>query len=324
MLWLLDALERDPRADAAIDKLTQGRARALPAGPGPRRVARRVARPSRAPLSWSRCRSAAGCPPPCSTCGAGRTRRGRPPGPGVGLAAAGPAALAGAADWAVSCTGGGARVGLVHAVANTAAVGPYGASLLCRLTGRATAGPRLRLPRADGGRPGRHAGRPPRLPAGFQEPATPKRYRTSSARGWHRVGTVDEAPRRPARAARCRGRRCRSWWCARPAAPSTCTGRPVQSSGGPAVRGHGRRQVCRDVPGTAKRLPGPRTAGTSGAPPLRLSLPSTPVPPRDAWRLGQRGEGEMAGPTIERPGRRSGQERTRSWHGIWTAVPRAA
>ncbi|MFJ4844608.1 MULTISPECIES: Rieske 2Fe-2S domain-containing protein [unclassified Streptomyces] len=53
----------------------------------------------------------------------------------VGLVAAGPAALAGWVDWAEQRPRQ-ARVGLVHAVANLAAVTAYAGSLTARLTGR--------------------------------------------------------------------------------------------------------------------------------------------------------------------------------------------
>jgi nitrite reductase/ring-hydroxylating ferredoxin subunit/uncharacterized membrane protein len=57
---------------------------------------------------------------------------------GVGIAAALPTAASGSADWADSTLGDEQvrRVGFVHAVANTAALGLYGASLLARRRGR--------------------------------------------------------------------------------------------------------------------------------------------------------------------------------------------
>jgi nitrite reductase/ring-hydroxylating ferredoxin subunit/uncharacterized membrane protein len=54
---------------------------------------------------------------------------------GTGLAGAVPAAVSGWTDWA-EMRPAQARVGLVHALANSAAVGLYGASLVCRLRGR--------------------------------------------------------------------------------------------------------------------------------------------------------------------------------------------
>jgi uncharacterized membrane protein len=52
----------------------------------------------------------------------------------VGLGGAGLAAVAGLADWSLT-TGKARRVGLVHALLNTAVVGLYGASMLSRVTG---------------------------------------------------------------------------------------------------------------------------------------------------------------------------------------------
>jgi uncharacterized membrane protein len=53
----------------------------------------------------------------------------------LGLAAAIPTALTGAAEW-VTTTGPDRRVGLVHALANLSAFGLYGASLVARRRGR--------------------------------------------------------------------------------------------------------------------------------------------------------------------------------------------
>ncbi|WP_189980576.1 Rieske (2Fe-2S) protein [Streptomyces capoamus] len=58
---------------------------------------------------------------------------------GLGTAAAAPAALSGAVDWA-ELRPRQQRVGLVHALANTAAVGLYAASLACRARGAKGAG----------------------------------------------------------------------------------------------------------------------------------------------------------------------------------------
>ena len=57
---------------------------------------------------------------------------------GVGIAAAVPTAASGSSDWADSTVGDAQvrRVGLVHAAANVAALGLYGASLLARRRGR--------------------------------------------------------------------------------------------------------------------------------------------------------------------------------------------
>jgi uncharacterized membrane protein len=57
----------------------------------------------------------------------------------VGLGGAGLAAVAGLADWSLT-TGKARRVGLVHALLNTAVVGLYGASMLSRVTGHRTIG----------------------------------------------------------------------------------------------------------------------------------------------------------------------------------------
>jgi uncharacterized membrane protein len=63
---------------------------------------------------------------------------------GLGIAAAVPTALAGVADWRTT-TGRSRRVGVVHAVANSAALAIYCASLLARVRGRHRAGAALGL-----------------------------------------------------------------------------------------------------------------------------------------------------------------------------------
>lgn len=189
MLWLLDALERDPRADAAIDKLTKG-VRALPLGRARDALHGRWLGHPVHPLmvqvpvgSWM---SAA-----VLDLWPGRTREAGLL-VGVGLAAAGPAALAGAVDWA-ELHRPQTRVGLVHAVANTAAVGLYGASLLCRLTGRATAGRAygfLGLTAVGlGGMLGGHLAYRQASGANHAEEVP-----HVVGEGWHRIGTVDEFP----------------------------------------------------------------------------------------------------------------------------------
>ncbi|MDI6102810.1 Rieske (2Fe-2S) protein [Actinoplanes sp. NEAU-A12] len=60
----------------------------------------------------------------------------------AGLAGVAPAVMAGLVDWS-EMTKDRRRVGLVHAAANTVAVGLYAGSLVARLTGRATAGKAL-------------------------------------------------------------------------------------------------------------------------------------------------------------------------------------
>ncbi len=197
MLRLLDSLERDPRADAAIDVLTRG-VRTLPLG----RVrdglhGRWLGHPVHPLLvqvpigSWM---SAA-----VLDLWPGRSREAGLL-VGVGLVAAGPAALAGAVDWA-ELHRQQTRVGLVHAVANTAAVGLYGASLLCRVTGRAAAGRAygfLGLTAVGlGGMLGGHLAYRQASGANHAEEVP-----HVIGEGWHRIGTVDEFPAgRPVRRA---------------------------------------------------------------------------------------------------------------------------
>src|SRR3954451_5248432 len=72
---------------------------------------------------------------------------------GTGVAAAVPAALSGAADWSEQSTGV-RRLGALHAVLNTAALGLYAGSLVARRNGRGGGGG------AAGGPRPRAAGRP--------------------------------------------------------------------------------------------------------------------------------------------------------------------
>ncbi|WP_051716004.1 Rieske 2Fe-2S domain-containing protein [Streptomyces sp. NRRL S-475] len=189
MLWLLDALERDPRADAAIDVLTRT-VRAFPLGRARDVLHGRWLGHPLHPLmvqvpigSWM---SAAVLDL--------RPGRSREAGllVSVGLAAAGPAALAGAVDWA-ELHRQQTRVGLVHAVANTAAVGLYGASLLCRLTGRAGAGRACGFFGLTavglGGMLGGHLAYRQASGANHVEEVP---HVVSD--GWHRIGTVEEFP----------------------------------------------------------------------------------------------------------------------------------
>ncbi|MEZ3180904.1 Rieske (2Fe-2S) protein [Streptomyces pimonensis] len=189
MLWLLDALERDPRADAAIDKLGRS-VRALPLGRARDGLHGRWLGHPVHPLmvqvpigSWMSAAVLDLYP--------GRSREAGLL-VGVGLAAAGPAALAGVVDWA-ELHRQQKRVGLVHAMANTAAVGLYGASLLCRLTGRAGAGRTygfLGLTAVGlGGMLGGHLSYRQASGANHAE-AVPHVV----GKGWHRIGTVDEFP----------------------------------------------------------------------------------------------------------------------------------
>ncbi|PNG19948.1 DUF2231 domain-containing protein, partial [Streptomyces cahuitamycinicus] len=127
VLWLLDRLEREPRADALIDTLRRG-VRALPLGRGRDLLHGRWLGHPVHPLmvqvpigSWL---SAAVLDL--------RPGRSRESGLliGVGLGAAAPAAVAGWVDWA-ELHHRQQRIGLVHALCNTAAVGLYAASLVC-------------------------------------------------------------------------------------------------------------------------------------------------------------------------------------------------
>ncbi|MEU0005689.1 Rieske (2Fe-2S) protein [Streptomyces sp. NPDC006314] len=136
ILSLLDALERDPRADPVIDAVGSG-VRGLPLGRGRDLLHGRwlghPAHPLLVQLPIGTWLSAAVLDL--------RPGRSREAGVlvGVGLAAAAPAALAGAVDWA-ELHRQQMRVGLVHALANTVALGLYATSLACRFKGRTGAG----------------------------------------------------------------------------------------------------------------------------------------------------------------------------------------
>ncbi|WP_405624758.1 Rieske (2Fe-2S) protein [Streptomyces sp. NBC_00016] len=136
VLWLLDGLEWAPWADPVIDALQAG-VRSLPLGRGRDLLHGRWLGHPVHPLmvqvpigTWM---SAAVLDT--------RSNHSREAGLliGVGLAAAVPSALAGAVDWA-ELHREQSRVGLVHAMANWAAVGLYATSLTCRLKGRTRAG----------------------------------------------------------------------------------------------------------------------------------------------------------------------------------------
>jgi nitrite reductase/ring-hydroxylating ferredoxin subunit/uncharacterized membrane protein len=111
---------------------------------------------------------------------------------GVGLAAAAPAALTGAVDWA-ELHRQQMRVGLVHALANTTAVGLYAASLACRVTGRSAAGRTygyLGLTAVGvGGMLGGHLAYRQASGANHAEEVP-----HVVSEGWHRIGSVDEFP----------------------------------------------------------------------------------------------------------------------------------
>jgi nitrite reductase/ring-hydroxylating ferredoxin subunit len=189
VLWLLDRLERMPQADPVIDRLQAG-VRSLPLGPV-RDVlhGRWLGHPAhplmvQVPIgSWL---SAAVLDT--------RPGRSREAGllVGVGLAAAAPSALAGAVDWA-ELHREQARVGLVHAAANWAAVGLYATSLACRLKGRTAAGRVygfLGLTAVGlGGMLGGHLAYRQASGANHAE-EVPHVVRE----GWHRIGAVAEFP----------------------------------------------------------------------------------------------------------------------------------
>ncbi|PWI10514.1 (2Fe-2S)-binding protein [Streptomyces sp. NWU339] len=139
VLSLLDRLERASRADPAIDALRSA-VRSLPLGRGRDVLHGRWLGHPLHPLmvqvpvgSWLSAAVLDTVP--------GRSREAALL-VGVGLAAAAPAALAGAVDWA-ELHREQARVGLVHAVANGAAVGLYATSLACRLRGGRTGAGRV-------------------------------------------------------------------------------------------------------------------------------------------------------------------------------------
>ncbi|MER7489173.1 Rieske (2Fe-2S) protein [Streptomyces sp. NPDC126497] len=189
VLRLLDALERDTRADAVIDALGR-RVRALPLGRTRDALHGRWLGHPVHPLmvqvpigTWM---SAAVLDL--------RSGRSREAGllVGVGLAAAGPAALAGVADWA-ELHRQQQRVGLVHAAANVTAVGLYGASLLLRLSGRAGAGRTcgfLGLTAVGlGGMLGGHLAYRQAAGANHAEEVP-----HVVGPGWHRIGAVEEFP----------------------------------------------------------------------------------------------------------------------------------
>ncbi|MEU1702090.1 Rieske 2Fe-2S domain-containing protein [Streptomyces pseudogriseolus] len=189
MLWLLDALERDPGRDQLIDALGR-RVRALPLG-RVRDVLHGTwlghpVHPMAIHLPIGSWMSAA-----VLDLKPGRSRQADLL-VALGLAGAVPAAATGLTDWA-ELHREQQRVGLVHAVANTAAVGLYGASLVLRLTGRGRAGRALGYlgltAVGAGGLLGGHLAY--RQAAGVNH-AEEVPHVVSD--GWHRVGGVDEFP----------------------------------------------------------------------------------------------------------------------------------
>jgi nitrite reductase/ring-hydroxylating ferredoxin subunit/uncharacterized membrane protein len=111
---------------------------------------------------------------------------------GVGLGAAAPAAVAGWVDWA-ELHPRQQRIGLVHALSNTAAVGLYAASLVCRAKEREGAGLAygfLGLTAVGlGGMLGGHLAYRQASGANHAEEVP-----NVVSAGWHRIGTVDEFP----------------------------------------------------------------------------------------------------------------------------------
>ncbi|MFG1807625.1 Rieske 2Fe-2S domain-containing protein [Streptomyces sp. NPDC049040] len=111
---------------------------------------------------------------------------------GVGLAGAGPAALAGWADWA-ELEKEQARVGLAHAALNTVAISCYAGSLGLRLTGRHRRGRLLALAGLTtvslSGALGGHLAYRQAAGANHAE-AVPRLV----APGWHAIGALTELP----------------------------------------------------------------------------------------------------------------------------------
>ncbi|WP_419796041.1 Rieske 2Fe-2S domain-containing protein [Streptomyces mexicanus] len=189
LLWLLDRLEREPRADAVIDAVRKG-VRALPLGDRRDLLHGRWLGHPVHPLmvqvpigSWLSAAVLDLYP--------GRSREAGLL-VGVGLASAGPAALAGWVDWA-ELHRRQQRVGLVHALANSAAVGLYAASLTCRVRGRHATGRAygfLGLTAvALGGMLGGHLAY--RQASGANHAEEVPHVVTQ---GWHRIGPVADFP----------------------------------------------------------------------------------------------------------------------------------
>ncbi|GAA2734162.1 hypothetical protein GCM10010360_24810 [Streptomyces nogalater] len=186
---LLDSLERQPYGDAVIDALGRG-VRALPLR-GARDLlhGRWLGHPAHPLLvqvpvgSWL---SAA-----VLDLWPGRAREAGSL-IAVGLAAAAPAALAGAVDWA-DLHRRQQRVGLVHALTNTAAVGLYAASLAYRVKGRTKTGRGLGFlgltAVAAGGALGGHLAYRQAAGANHAEEVP-----QVVSEGWHRIGPVAEFP----------------------------------------------------------------------------------------------------------------------------------
>ncbi|MET7683355.1 Rieske 2Fe-2S domain-containing protein [Streptomyces sp. NPDC005423] len=189
VLWLLDRLEREPRADALIDTLQSG-VRSLPLGRAKDVLHGRwlghPVHPLMVQVPLGTWLSAA-----VLDLWPGRSREAGVL-VGVGLAAAVPAALSGATDWA-ELHPQQMRVGLVHAAANTLAVGLYTASLGCRVTGRTKAGRAFGFLGMTavgvGGMLGGHMAYRQAAGANHTEEVP-----HVVSEGWHPIGTVDEFP----------------------------------------------------------------------------------------------------------------------------------
>ncbi|MDX3697239.1 Rieske (2Fe-2S) protein [Streptomyces europaeiscabiei] len=189
VLTLLDRLEREPRADTVIEALRLG-VKSLPLGRGKDLLHGRWLGHPVHPLmvqvpigTWL---SAAVLDL--------RPGRAREAGLliGVGLAAAAPAALAGAVDWA-ELHRRQQRTGVAHALATSTAVGLYATSLACRVKGRTEAGRVygfLGLTAVGvGGMLGGHLAY--RQASGANHAEEVPQVVTE---GWHRIGSVDEFP----------------------------------------------------------------------------------------------------------------------------------
>ncbi|WP_320778677.1 Rieske (2Fe-2S) protein [Streptomyces sp. CRN 30] len=189
ILRLLDALERDSRADAVVNALGRG-VQALPLGSARDLLHGRWLGHPLHPMSVQ---LPIGC---WMSAAVLDLRRGRSREAtllvGVGLAAAAPAAASGAVDWA-ELHEEQKRVGLVHALANVTAVGLYGVSLVRRLQGRTGSGRAygfLGLTAVGlGGMLGGHMAY--RQAAGANHAEEVSHLVTE---GWHRVGAVADFP----------------------------------------------------------------------------------------------------------------------------------
>ncbi|MET8582388.1 Rieske 2Fe-2S domain-containing protein [Streptomyces collinus] len=195
ILWLLDRLEREPRADALIDTLSSG-VKALPLGRGRDLLHGRWLGHPVHPLmvqvpigAWFSAALLDLCP--------GRSREAGLL-IGVGLAATAPAAVTGAVDWA-ELHRQQQRVGLAHSLANTVAAGLYVGSLACRLKGHTARGRALGFLGLTavgiGGMLGGHLAYRQASGANHAEEVP-----HVVSPGWHRVGAVAEfAEGRPER-----------------------------------------------------------------------------------------------------------------------------